>query len=120
MSENQHGFRRGKSYLSQLMEHYQALLNIMENGHTADVIYLDFAMAFDKVDHGLLIKKLKLVGVGGSVLKWIYDFLSDRKQVVTVEGELSEKKEVVSGVPQGSVLGSLLFIIYRNDLANSY
>ena len=95
----QHGFRKGRSCLSQLMEHYQKILNIMENGSNADIIYLDFAKAFDKVDHGILIRKLAQIGIGGRILAWIYEFLNNRQQIVKVSGSLSSSENVVSGVP---------------------
>ena len=103
LNDGQHGFRKGRSCLSQLMDHYQSLLNIMETGEAADVIYLDFAKAFDKVDHGILIRKLTGLGIGGSVLCWIYAFLKGRLQTVKVEGSRSCSASVVSGVTQGTV-----------------
>ena len=82
LNDRQHGFRKGRSCLSQLIDHYQDLLNIMENRSSADVIYLDFAKAFDKVDHGILIRKLVEIGVNGDVLVWIFEFLTKRQQIV--------------------------------------
>ena len=87
----QHGFREGRSCLSQLLEHQQKIINILEEGDTADVVYLDFSKAFDKVDHSVLIRKLREMGVGGELLCWIENFLTDRKQVVVVDGVQSEK-----------------------------
>lgn len=74
LNEGQHGFRRDRSCLSQLLEHYEALVNALENRETADVVYLNLAKAFDKVDNGMLIRKLKKLGIGGLVLKWIHEF----------------------------------------------
>ena len=115
-NENQHGFRANRSCLSQLLEHHQRLLNVMETGYSADVIYLDFAKAFDKVDHGILIRKLGEIGIGGQMLGWFKQFLSNRKQAVTIEGEMSGSAEVVSEIPQGTVLRPMMFLIFISDI----
>ena len=80
-----------------------------------DTIYLDFSKAFDCVPHRRLIGKLESYGVTGKILKWIKEFLNGHTQVVKVNGAESESAPVVSGIPQGSVLGQILFIIYIND-----
>ena len=116
LNDRQHGFRKGRSCLSQLIDHYQDLLNIMEDRSSADVIYLDFAKAFDKVDHGILIRKLVEIGVNGNVLVWIFEFLTNRQQIVKVSGSRSSGACVVSGVPQGTVLGPILFLIFVGDI----
>ena len=81
-----------------------------------DVIYLDFAKAFDKVDHGITLQKLKAFGIHGNLGRWIFTFLTNRTQAVIVDGRRSMPKPVISGVPQGSVLGPLLFLVLIGDI----
>jgi hypothetical protein len=116
INKGQHGFRRGRSCLSQLLGHYTKILEIMETGAGADVLYLDFSKAFDKVDHGILLQKLYKLGITGKFWKWIRTFLMNRKQTVIIEGQKSDPSTVISGVPQGSVLGPLLFLTLLNDI----
>lgn len=112
----QHGFRACRSCLSQLLIHYDKILEALETGSNVDVIYLDFAKAFDKVDFAVTLDKLKALGIGGKLLKWIRSFLTDRHQSVVVNGHSSPPTEVLSGVPQGSVLGPLLFLVLISDI----
>ena len=105
LNERQHGFRRGRSCLSQLLNHYQNLLKLMEDGEVVDVIYLDFAKAFDRVDHGILLKKLQILGIGNPLLSWIHNFLINRKQCVVVDGAESALADVTSAYPREQCLG---------------
>ena len=116
LNKNQHGFRAGRSCLTQLLAHYDNIITLLEDGFNVDTIYLDFAKAFDKVDHNILLKKALTLGINGKTLKWIQAFLKDRNQRVIVNGKLSTPRQVISGVPQGSVIGPLLFLILIGDI----
>ena len=113
---NQHGFRAGRSCLSQLLSHFDTITVLMEQGLGVDVIYLDFAKAFDKVDIGITLRKLNQMGIGGNLGRWLFSFLNGRTQTVIVDGRCSRPGPVLSGVPQGSVLGPLLFLILLGDI----
>ena len=115
----QHGFRDRRSCETQLIEFQADILQNMKNGMQTDVLIMDFSKAFDKVGHMHLMEKLKYYGIQGRTNAWIKDFLADRKQVVVVDGEKSYEANVMSGVPQGSVLGPSLFLYYINDIAES-
>ena len=116
LSDNQHSFRKGRSCASQLLQHYYSILRMMEAGADVDVTYLDFSKAFDKVDLGVLLVKLRTMGIRGAVLTWLESFLMNRRQKVVVEGSSSCWNRVVSGVPQGTVLGPILFLAHVVDI----
>ena len=113
---SQHGFRQGRSPQTNLIEFMEKTTTWMDEGKAFDIIYLDFAKAFDVVCHKRLIVKLQAKGIDGDLLAWITDWLAGRKQRVVVEGETSECADVLSGVVQGSGLGGILFTLFIDDI----
>ena len=117
MDQNQHGSRAGRSTLSQLLEQQDEILNALEEGENLDTIYLDFSKAFDKCDHGIIFHKVKSLGIKEKIGRWLFNFLSGRFLQVLVKGRKSSRSSLVSGVPQGSVIGPIIFLIYISDIA---
>ena len=116
INTSQHGFLKARSCLTILLCFFEEITKWVDDGSPVDVVYLDFQKAFDKVPHQRLILKLKAHGIGNDVIKWIEKWLTHRRQRVIVDGEISNWKSVLSGLPQGSVLGPILFLIYINDI----
>ena len=118
LSDNQYGFRSNRSTSEALLELVEKITTAMDKKKYTLGVFIDLKKAFDTIDHELLIKKLEFYGVRGVALTWLASYLNNRKQYVDLNGEISAYLTVLCGVPQGSILGPKLFIIYINDICN--
>ena len=116
LSPKQYGFVTGRSTVLQLLHVLDKWTEALDNGEQIESIYMDFQKAFDTVPHRRLLRKLQSYGIKGKLLRWLQDFLSNRQQKVKVNRSLSSATSILSGIPQGSVLGPMLFIFFINDL----
>lgn len=116
LSDRQFGFRKNRSTILQLLTVLEDWTDALDNNLQVDTVYLDFKKAFDSVPHKRLLQKLEAYGIRGELLTWLRNFLDQRKQRVMINGNYSKWTDVISGIPQGSILGPILFIVFINDL----
>merc|ERR1712121_622994 len=120
INDGQHGFVPGRSTQTQLLCHYKDIYEALTEGKRMNTVFLDFAKAFDKVDHNILSEKVKKHGKGGKIGRWIMEFLRGQKFRVVANGCMSREENVISGVPQGTVLAAILYVIMVSDIDEDF